>query len=263
MAKPAENTLLNDYHLLTYDVLDSTNAEARRLAGGGASHGAVIWAKRQTAGRGRMGREWVSAEGNLFVTILLNPQVGMAECSQLSFVASLAVAETLTAIVPEPEQIRCKWPNDVLAKGKKISGVLLESFHVEGKGAQPWVAVGIGVNVDTYPEHVIFPATSLREAGVELISAKIVLSRLVHNFIHQYDLWAQKGFAATEKAWLKRAYHMDGAIEVMVGDETFAGTFAGINAEGHLLLREAGKKSLTPIAAGDVFYKEKARAACD
>ena len=83
MAKAAEKTLLHDYHLLSYDALDSTNSEAKRLAGGGASHGAVIWAKRQTAGRGRMGREWVSAEGNLFVTVLLNPPVPLAKVPAL------------------------------------------------------------------------------------------------------------------------------------------------------------------------------------
>ena len=141
--KHAEKSLLDDYHLLSYDMLDSTNSEAKRLAGGGASHGAVIWAKRQTAGRGRMGREWVSAEGNLYVTILLNPSQKLAECPQLSFVASLAVAETLEAIVPDASHIQCKWPNDVLAHGKKIAGILLESFVTkELVTSRQWISIG-------------------------------------------------------------------------------------------------------------------------
>lgn len=256
MARKAEKTLLNDYHLLSYDALDSTNAEARRLAGGGASHGAVIWAKKQTAGRGRMGREWVSAEGNLYATILLNPSVGLSRCAQLSFVASLAVADTLEAIVPEPSSIRCKWPNDVLAAGRKISGILLESFVTrEVGGERQWIAVGVGINVDNFPEHVMFPATCLRESGVEIISAKIVLSRFIHHFIHRYDEWDSHGFQPIERAWIQRAYHLDKPVEVIVGDERFEGIFAGIDADGRLLLRDK-KKAVSAIAAGDVFYPE-------
>ncbi len=256
MGKEAEKTLLHDYHLLSYDALDSTNAEARRLAGGGASHGAVIWAKRQSAGRGRMGREWVSAEGNLFVTVLLAPQAPLAECAQLSFVAALAVAETLEGILPNPETIRCKWPNDVLVEGKKISGILLESFTTkELMSNRQWIAVGVGINVDNYPEHVMFPATCLREEGVELISAKIVLSRFIHHFIHCYDQWEAEGFAPIERAWKKRAYNLNKPVEVIVGDDQLHGTFVGINAHGHLLLRDK-KKAITPISAGDVFYRE-------
>ena len=258
MASAAEATLLNDYHLLTYDVLDSTNAEARRLAGGGASHGAVIWAKKQTAGRGRMNRDWVSAEGNLFVTVLLSPNRPLAECSQLSFVASLAVAETLEAIVPNPESITCKWPNDVLVAGKKISGILLESFTTkELVTSRQWIAVGVGINVDSFPEHVMFPATCLRDAGVELISAKIVLSRFIHNFIHCYDIWASKGFVAIEREWKKRAHHINKPVEVIVGEEQIEGTFVGIDAEGRLLLK-GKKKEVTAITAGDVFFREPA-----
>jgi BirA family biotin operon repressor/biotin-[acetyl-CoA-carboxylase] ligase len=258
MAKSPEATLLNDYHLLSYDVLDSTSAEAKRLAGGGASHGAVIWAKRQTAGRGRMGREWVSAEGNLYTTVLLSPQVPLAKCPQLSFVAALAVAETLEAIVPDASLIACKWPNDVLVGGKKIAGILLESFSTkELVSARQWIAVGVGINVDNFPEHVMFPATCLRDAGVELISAKIVLSRLIHNFIHRYDEWAAKGFAPIEKAWKTRAYQLGKTVEVLVGEDQVSGIFDGIDGQGQMLLRDK-KKNITAISAGDVFYKEPA-----
>ena len=254
MAKPAPNPLINDYHLLTYDVLDSTNEEARRLAGGGASHGAVIWARRQTAGRGRMGREWVSAEGNLFMSVLLSPDKPLEQCAQLSFVAAVAAAETLADILPRPEQISCKWPNDILFDGKKLGGILLESFT--GPDGKQWVVVGIGINVDSFPEHVLFPATCLKDAGVELISAKIVLSRLVYNFVQHYDVWAEKGFKPIARDWLKRAYQLGRKIDVMRGDDELHGVFDGIDAEGQLLLKTA--KGVTPIRAGDVFYREDA-----
>jgi BirA family biotin operon repressor/biotin-[acetyl-CoA-carboxylase] ligase len=258
MAKPAEKTLLNDYHLLTYDVLDSTSSEAKRLAGGGASHGAVIWSKRQTAGRGRMGRDWVSAEGNLFATVLLSPSSPLAQCAQLSFVAALAVADTLDGIVPDSTLVRCKWPNDVLVAGKKIAGILLESFTTkELISERQWIAVGIGINVDSHPEHVLFPATSLREVGVELISAKIVLSRLIHNFVARYDQWEASGFAPLRKAWQAKAYQINQPVEVIVGEDRLSGTFAGIDDEGQLLLK-TDKKHTQSIIAGDVFYTEQA-----
>lgn len=254
MAKPAPNPLINDYHLLTYDVLDSTNAEARRLAGGGASHGAVIWARRQTAGRGRMGRDWVSAEGNLFMSVLLSPDKPLAQCTQLSFVTSVAAAETLTEILPNPEKITCKWPNDILFDGKKLGGILLESFA--GPDGRQWVVVGIGINIDSFPEHVLFPATCLKDAGVELISAKIVLSRLVYHFIQRYDGWAEKGFKPIARDWLKHAYQLGREVDVVRGDDALCGLFEGIDEQGRMLLKTA--KKIVPIDAGDVFYREDA-----
>ncbi len=257
MKKKADSNLLNDYHLLSYDVLDSTNEEAKRLAGGGASHGAVIWAKRQTSGRGRMGREWVSAEGNLFVSILLNIAKDLETCAQLSFVAAVAVAETLEGIIPEHEGIACKWPNDILLDGKKLAGILLESFTMpdESGKARQWVVVGIGVNIDSYPEHVMFPATCLKEAGVEIISAKIVLSRFIYNFIHRFDAWSKKGFKDIHAEWMERAYRKGEAIEVVMGEAHVEGIFEGIDASGRLLVRSSSGK-LENITAGDVFFKE-------
>ena len=253
MAKAkAFKPLIEDYHLLTYDVLDSTNEEAKRLAGGGASHGAVIWAKRQTAGRGRMGRDWVSPEGKLYVSFLLKPERALEECSQLSFVAALAVAETLEAMVADAYDIHCKWPNDILLKERKISGILLESFATQERIATSdrWIVVGIGINIESHPDHVLFPATSLREVGVELVSAKIVLSRLVYNFMQQYDTWSKKGFAEIRKAWMARAYKLGHTVELMQGDILHTGVFEGVDEHGAIVLRS--DDGLVPLIAGDV-----------
>lgn len=257
MSVALQGTLLNDYHLLSYDVLDSTNDEAKRLASGGGAHGAVIWAKRQTAGRGRMGREWVSAEGNLFVSILLSPNKPLEQCAQLSFVTANALVETLDGIVPNANQVACKWPNDILLNGKKLSGVLMESFTIPNEFGRevPWVVIGVGVNIDSHPEHVIFPATSMREAGVDIISAKIVLSRFIHNFVQHYDKWMEKGFNPVQKTWMKRAYRIGRPMEVTIGDAHHDGLFTGIDNAGRLLLTQENGK-IFPVVAGDVFFKE-------
>ena len=253
----AKPNLLNDYHLLSYDELDSTNEEARRIAEGGGSHGAVIWAKKQSEGRGRMGRLWVSAEGNLFCSILLAPNCDHATSAQLSFVAAVAVVETLKSIIPE-EDISCKWPNDILLDGKKIGGILLESFETadinpaQNKMVR-WVVVGVGINIDSCPENTDIPAIYLKKAGVEIISAKIVLSRFIHHFITQYDIWAKKGFAPIRKAWLQHAFRIGKSIEVRLPKENFIGVFEGINTKGSLLLKPKGKSAII-VSAGDVFW---------
>lgn len=258
MTQPdTKHSLLDDYHLLSYDVLDSTNEEAKRLAGGGASHGAVIWAKNQTAGKGRMGRVWESEDGNLFVSVLLSPECDLPECSQLSFVAAVATVDTLKPIIPGDEAIEAKWPNDVLLEGKKLGGILLESFTTidEDGDDRQWVVVGVGVNVDSFPEETMFPATCLTSSGVEIISAKIVLSRFVYNFIHRYDEWVNHGFDPIRQAWEECAYGLNEAMEAHVGDEVVSGSFDSIDEFGRLhVLQKNGKVEV--VTAGDVFFRQ-------
>lgn len=248
----AHVNLLNDYHLLAFDTLDSTNEEAKRLAKGGGSHGAVIWAKKQTAGRGRMGREWVSEGGNLFLTVLLAPDKPLEELSQLSFVASLALVEALIPVFEKEHKLTCKWPNDVLLDNKKLAGILLESFKTEGCD-KTWVAVGVGVNIDNFPTDVHYPATCLTDAGVELISAKIVLSRFIHHFIEDYNTWHNKGFATIRKRWLAHASGVGKSIEARLPDKTIAGNMEGIDPTGCLLMKDAKGKKHT-VHAADIFF---------
>lgn len=255
--KAIQHNLLDDYHLLSYDVLDSTNEEAKRLAGGGAAHGAVIWAKRQTVGKGRMGREWVSPEGNLYVSVLLCPPCSLQDCSQLSFVAAVAAINTVSPIISDGGAVECKWPNDILHDGKKLGGILLESFTTLdefGKDKQ-WVVVGVGLNIDSFPDGTAFPATCLRASGVEIISAKIVLSRFVYNFIHTYDNWQKSGFDPIRAEWIDSAYRLGHPTEVVMGDVHYGGTFQGIDSQGRLLL-QLPTGDIKTITAGDVLFKE-------
>lgn len=253
----AKPNLINDYHLLSYDELDSTNDEARRIAEGGGSHGAVVWSKRQTNGRGRMGRIWVSPEGNLYCSILLSPGCDTATSAQLAFVAAVAAVETLTPIIQGGE-LTCKWPNDILLDGKKIGGILLESFETAdmtpGQNRMVrWVVIGIGINIDSCPDNTDIPATYLKAAGVEIISAKIVLSRFIHHFITEYDTWAKRGFAPIRRKWLEHAFRKGKTIQVRLPKETHSGIFEGIDTNGQLLLKSSKGKRVA-ISAGDVFW---------
>ena len=251
----ARPNLLNDYHLLAYDELDNTNEEAKRLAFGGGSHGAIIWTKKQTHGKGRMGRTWISQEGNLFCSILLCPNADEKTIIQLSFVAAVAVIQTIRSIIPDEHDIHCKWPNDILLKGKKIAGILLESFETEDEDNEGerkrWVVVGVGINVESFPLETTIPATCLKEAGVEIISAKIVLSRFIHHFITCYDIWAKRGFSPIRRLWIENGYRIGKNIEVKLPKEKHTGIFEGIDPNGGLLLRKSDGKRVT-ISAGDV-----------
>ena len=110
--------------LKSFDVINSTNEEAKRRAAAGEPGPIWISAARQTAGRGRRGRSWDSPTGNLAATLMLRPGKSATECAQLSFVAAIAAADMLRDFAPAAD-IRVKWPNDTLADGKKIAGILL------------------------------------------------------------------------------------------------------------------------------------------
>ncbi|NBX03271.1 MAG: biotin--[acetyl-CoA-carboxylase] ligase [Alphaproteobacteria bacterium] len=256
-AKISSN-LLNDYHLLSFDELDSTNEEAKRIAKGGGHHGAVIWAKKQTAGKGRLGRTWTSSQGNLYVSILLHPNKPMAELSQLSFVSAVAAIEALDPLLPPGRRLQCKWPNDILLGGKKVGGILLESFQCgKTEKGKPWVVVGVGINVESFPSKTEFPATCLKDAGVELVSAKIILSRFVHHFIECYNEWDTKGFAPCRRRWLKNAWGMKQRLKARLADKTIEGFAEGIDLNGSLVLQlKDGKK--IQISAADIFPADAA-----
>lgn len=239
--------------VLAFDVLPSTNDEATRLARAGAPEGTVVWALRQTAGRGRRGRSWASAEGNLFVSLILRPQAPPARAAELSFVAALAVAETVDALNPDGPAALCKWPNDVLLAGGKIAGILLESEAGEG-GEAAWVVVGVGVNLATRPLDVERPAAALPAAKTPSTALELLLPA----FDRLVERWRSEGFAPIRDAWLARAAGLGAPISVRLAHETIDGVFHGLDSDGVLLLDVGQGKSLRRITAGDVFFAGEA-----
>jgi BirA family transcriptional regulator, biotin operon repressor / biotin---[acetyl-CoA-carboxylase] ligase len=232
------------YRKVAFDELDSTNSEARRLAQSGETGPLWITATRQTAGRGRRGRVWDSAPGNLAATLLLRPEAPAAIIGQLSFVAALAVAEMAVHFAPSAA-ITVKWPNDVLAEGGKLAGILLEA----GPG---WLAIGIGVNLAGFPQGTEFPATSLAQQGIAAPSSEDALTVLAARFAHWYALWMSEGFETMRAAWLARAGGLGLPIRARLPHETREGVFEGIDSAGALLLNEQGQ--VRAIAAGEVFF---------
>jgi BirA family biotin operon repressor/biotin-[acetyl-CoA-carboxylase] ligase len=239
------------YGLRHFEVIDSTNEEARRLAAAGPVEPTWIAADRQTAGRGRRGRTWESPTGNLAATLVIAPGKPAAQCAQLSFVAALAGSDTAVYFAPNAD-VKVKWPNDVLAQGRKIAGILLESASTGNEEPQ-WLAIGIGMNLVEYPRDTEFPATALAALGVAAPCPRDALTKLAASWAEWYETWQAHGFGSIRDAWLARAANLGGRIRARLQNEEATGVFEGIDGTGALILRETASRTRT-IAAGEVFF---------
>lgn len=213
------------------------------MADAGETGPVWIVTRDQTGGRGRRGRPWVSLEGNLFTTLLVTPPAPVDRRAQLSFVAGLAVADTV-AMYAGP--VTLKWPNDVLLEAKKISGILLESC---GEA----LAIGFGINLTAYPRGTDYPATSIAEVAGRAPAPDDVLGQLAGHWATWYDGWQKYGFAPVREAWLSRAAGLKQPIRVRLMDKEMHGVFDDLDDDGALMLRQADG-SLSRVAAGDVFF---------
>ncbi len=242
------------YSVAIFDEIDSTNEEARRRAAVGERGPLWIFARRQTAGRGRRGREWESPEGNLATTLLIAPGVSAPEAARLSFVAALAVHD-LTSAYAKHAHVRVKWPNDVLVDGKKVAGILLESSGQEGVDVVPWLAVGIGVNLVRAPAGATYPATFIGAHG-SAPSAAEALAELAEAWETRFRVWRVSGFAAIREAWLQVAAGVGQPVEVRLPGETLHGRFETLMPDGalSLLLPTGARRAIT---AGEVFFAPK------
>jgi BirA family biotin operon repressor/biotin-[acetyl-CoA-carboxylase] ligase len=242
------------YGLKAHDELDSTNAEARRLADSGEAGPLWVTAAKQTAGRGRRGRSWESPTGNLAASLLIRPTRPLAQWAQLSFAAAIATADMAAGLAPQA-RIAVKWPNDVLGDGRKLAGILLETVGQAFLGQA--LVIGIGVNLAAYPEDTEFPAMSLSALGARPTAPEDALGLLAAGFAQWYEVWRVDGFAPIRDAWLARAAGLGQRIRARLPDRERIGVFEGIDADGALLLNEAGRT--TAIAAGEVFLASAAR----
>ncbi len=223
----------------------STNEDVKALPAG--SDKTAVCAGTQTGGRGRMGRHWVSPKGNLYVSVCV--ELGsLREAEIYSFLSAVALAEAIEDVCAGLE-IKCKWPNDLMIDGRKISGILLET---DGIGR---LIVGIGVNIVEFPKSgMLYPVTSLAACGY-MVTRQAVLEALLRRF----DFWLKNlksdGKVPLLEAWLKRAYGLGGKITVNLPGRRLEGTFDGLDKDGRLLLNKDGER--IKITAGDVFFGGK------
>jgi BirA family biotin operon repressor/biotin-[acetyl-CoA-carboxylase] ligase len=233
---------------IRYDVVGSTNAEALAHARAGESGPLWITARAQTAGRGRRGRAWTSPAGNLYATLLLADPGPAAVAPQLSFVAALAVHDAVLAAAGQHAlALMLKWPNDVLCNGAKLAGIL-----IEGEGRPLALAIGIGINCRQHPSDTTYPATDLRDAGIEVGPEQLfaLLAPAMQRRMVQWD--RGQGFASIRTDWLARAHAPGTELSLRLGERASTGTFETLDEAGRLILRRANGNT-EAIMAGDVF----------
>jgi BirA family biotin operon repressor/biotin-[acetyl-CoA-carboxylase] ligase len=229
-----------------YNRLDTTMKTAKELAKKGNAEGTVIIADTQTAGRGRLGRTWISPEGSLAISLILKPP--LEDLPQLVMIVSLAMVRTIKKVTGL--QAKIKWPNDVLIKGKKVCGILIETEVKGGKVNFAIIGIGINVNFDplVYPEIADIATSLSHELGTEVSKAVLVSTLLPE--LEQLYLEAQSG-APVYKEWQKNMVMLGNWIQVKTGEAIEQGKAENVTKNGSLILRHSDG-SLAEIVAGDV-----------
>jgi BirA family biotin operon repressor/biotin-[acetyl-CoA-carboxylase] ligase len=261
----APTSLSEGFRLEAHDKVDSTNALALERARNGDSGRLWIVSKQQESGRGRRGRAWATPLGNLAATLLLVTTGDLRIAATLGFVAGLALGDALDAVVPNGrvaiapdggsgsgrDRFELKWPNDVLAGGAKLAGILLESSLLEqGRCA---IAVGIGVNVVAHPGDVPYPATSLRALGATCDAETLFLA-LSDAWSENARLWNEgRGLGEIRRRWLSRAAGLGSEVAVRVDGNVVRGVFETIDEDCRFVIRD-DRGDMVKIAAGDVHF---------
>lgn len=237
-----------------YEEIDSTNEELHRLALDGEEHGMVVSAKRQTAGKGRRGREWESSEeDNIYMSVLLRPKFATNQAPMLTLVMAYSVALVLEQYGFDRVQI--KWPNDLILSGKKVCGILTEMHLREMEIDHVIVGVGINVNQKNFPEELVDKATSLfLECGKPVKKEKMV-SEITDTFMKLYERFAEIGdLSFLQEAYNQRLVNREKEVRVLEPDHAYTGYALGIDPFGELVVRLQDGTTKT-VYAGEVSVR--------
>ncbi len=240
--------------VLGLETVDSTNDEARRLIGEGERGPLWVVADRQTSGRGRLGRAWISPPGNLHASLIIGDLHDPAIAPQLGFVAGVAAMQALRRCAGDFD-FALKWPNDLLLGGAKLGGILLETVSAPTGDLRapvaPVVIVGIGVNCAAAPNDLPYPARALASLGPTAPSREVFFAALSDALAELQTLWqAPDGFARIRELWLRDAAGLGTNIGVRLMQGTVTGVFETIDVLGRLVL--VTPAGACAIEAGDV-----------
>lgn len=246
------------YRVIGFDSVGSTNIEAANAAMAG--DGGNLWfaALQQTTGRGRRGRPWESPYGNLAASLLIVPGPESDNIASLGFVAGVALQKALSgiggsdgALTGKGARIALKWPNDVLADGAKLAGILLESHkRPDGRHA---IVIGFGVNIVAAPQDLPYRACALRELN-PAFDAAMVFEALAESWVTCFNAWNNgHGTALILKSWREAAAGIGAEVAVQRNHDIVRGIFETIDDKGHLIIRDP-EGHRTAIAAGDVHF---------
>lgn len=242
------------YDRVVFDTIDSTNSEARRRLSS-ATGPCWILAHEQTAGIGRRGRAWSTKPGNFAASLLQPLNMPLAQAALQSFVAALALRDAFLVVGGAPADYSLKWPNDVLLKGGKVAGILLETM---GTGPSH-LCIGIGVNlahapsVETLEATAVPPKSLMGDAGLN-VSSEVFLGALATAYIVRQGQFQQGGFDAIRRDWLAHAVKLGEQITARTVSEEIHGRFEAVDETGALVLHTP--QGPRPITAAEIFFGE-------
>jgi BirA family biotin operon repressor/biotin-[acetyl-CoA-carboxylase] ligase len=226
------------------DEIGSTSDELKARAAAGFGGECALLTRRQPGGHGRLGRAWVSIEGNLHLSVLLRP-TALPAPGHWSLLAGVALADAVSAILPEEGRLRLKWPNDLLLDGGKLAGILLEAEA----SATPWLVIGFGVNLAGAPAAAGRPVATL--AGRCDVPSPEIFSRiLLERLSHWRAVYQQEGFDPVRDAWLAIGHRPGELLVAGAGERRIAGIFRGIGPDGSLLIE--APDGVRQVTAGEV-----------
>jgi BirA family transcriptional regulator, biotin operon repressor / biotin---[acetyl-CoA-carboxylase] ligase len=236
--------------IFNYESVDSTNTLGAGLADD-VEEGAVILAETQRRGRGRLGKQWISPGGNIYMSVVLKPRLKPADLSIITLMTAVACARSLRKITSL--DIKIKWPNDLMISGRKVGGILSE---ISTKGKQITNAVvGIGINVNSqieaYPDEVKGKATSLRNEAMKEFSREEIVADILDEMCVWYGLLTDQGREVVLGEWKQLTCTLGKEVQVAAGDDIFTGIAEAVDDAGNLLIRMTSG-DLRRVSAGDV-----------
>lgn len=248
------------YRLRGFDEIGSTSTEAAHAAQAGDVGNLWFAALKQTQGRGRRGRVWETPAGNLAASLMMVPDCDPAIAATLGFVAGVALNRALAATLPAAlvkqgldgaARVALKWPNDVLADGAKLAGILLEAQkRPDGRQA---VVIGFGVNIVSAPAGLPYPATCLSELGAD-VRAETIFAALAEEWVVACELWDHgQNIGDILRLWRASAAGIGAEVAVARDGDVVRGIFESIDDTGRLIVR-ANDNSRIAITAGDVHF---------
>lgn len=231
-----------------YEECPSTNDLAKDWVRQGVEHGTVILAKRQTSGHGRMQRVWESPLGGLWMSVILKPNLNLADAAKLTLSAGVALAKACQRLYGL--EVRIKWPNDLVYQGQKVAGILGEVVG-EWNTVQT-IILGIGINANFKRDQLNpeFPATTLREHLGQDIDLNQLVGALLEELEQEVQALENGDMAGLRERWMSKAAGLDSTVVVNRAGQQWTGRFKGINETGELVLDHKGTE--ISFSSGDV-----------
>jgi BirA family biotin operon repressor/biotin-[acetyl-CoA-carboxylase] ligase len=232
----------------------STNTLAMEMASNGAPEGTVVIAEMQTGGKGRRGRKWISPKGNLYLSLILRPDIPMYKAPLITLMGAVAVASAINKQCSLEAAI--KWPNDILILGRKVSGLLTEMSAEQDRIRHIVLGIGVDVNMDLGDL-----SPDLRELTTTLavaVGEKINRTALLQEILRDLDHWYQAFLSNVQEvlsAWKSLNMTTGNRVTVSGSGETLEGLAQGIDNEGRLIIR-LDDGAIRSVAAGDVTIQK-------